>query len=91
MNNLDECRKNIDEIDTLIIELFEKRMDEIKKVIDYKIKNNLPILDSSREEMMLQKNLLKIKNTEYKPYYKDVLNGFLKSSKDFQKDILNNK
>ena len=91
MNNLDECRKNIDEIDTLIIELFEKRMDEIKKVIDYKIKNNLPILDSSREEMMLQKNLLKIKNTKYKPYYKDVLIGFLKSSKDFQKDILNNK
>lgn len=91
MNNLDECRKNIDEIDTLIIELFEKRMDEIKKIVDYKIKNNLPILDSSREEMMLQKNLLKIKNNEYKPYYKDVLNGFLKSSKDFQKDILNNK
>lgn len=85
---LEIYRDKIDEIDTKIIELYEARMEVVKNVIDYKIKNNIPIVDSSRESKMLNKNLSKIKNDEYKAYYKDVLEGFLKSSKSMQVDIL---
>ena len=88
---LEIYRNKIDEIDTKIIDLYEARMEVIKNVIDYKIKNNIPILDSSRESKMLNKNLSKIKNDEYKVYYKDVLEGFLKASKSMQADILKNK
>lgn len=88
---LEIYRNKIDEIDTKIIELYEARMEVVKNVIDYKIKNNIPIVDSSRESKMLDKNLSKIKNDEYKVYYKDVLEGFLKASKSMQADILKNK
>lgn len=91
MEILENCRDIIDQIDSEIIRLYEKRMDIVKEVIKYKIKNNIPILDSSREEKMLIKNLEKIKSEDYKKYYNSVLTGFLKASKDMQNDILKNK
>ncbi len=90
MTNLDEYRKEIDEIDTKIITLYEARMEVVKKVIAYKLENNIPVLDSSRETKMLDNNLTKLKNEEFKKYYKDVLDGFLKASKTMQSDILKN-
>ena len=91
MNQLEILRTKLDDIDLEIIKLYEERMKIVKKVINLKISNNLPILDSSRESKMLENNLKKINNEEFKKYYQDVLNGFLKASKDLQKDILNNK
>ena len=91
MKKLENCRVLIDNIDNLIIELYEKRMDVVKEVIKYKIENNIPITDSNRELSMLENNLKKIKNEEYKKYYKDVLEGYLKASKKMQEDIQNNK
>lgn len=89
MKSLEECRKEIDEIDSQIINLFEQRMEIVKSVTQYKIDNNVKVLDSSREAMMLAKNLSKIHNDEYKQYYPDVLNGFLSASKKMQSDIIN--
>ena len=66
MKDLSKARDEIDNIDTQIIKLFEQRMDIVKDVANYKIENNLPVLDSSRENMMLEKNLKKITNEEYK-------------------------
>lgn len=91
MTKLELCRNEIDLIDEEIIRLYEKRMEIVKEVINYKLDNNLEILDSSREEKMLNKNLSKISKEEYKKYYKDVLTGFLKASKEMQKDILDAK
>lgn len=91
MTKLELCRNEIDQIDEEIIKLYEKRMEIVKEVINYKIDNNIEILDSSREEKMLNKNLTKISKDEYKKYYKDVLSGFLKASKEMQKDILDAK
>lgn len=91
MNKLEECRNKIDEIDNEIIKLFEKRMDVVSEVIRYKMENNIPVLDNSREVIMLEKNLNKISNPEYKKYYESILKGFLKASKELQNDILNAK
>lgn len=91
MTKLESCRNEIDQIDEEIIKLYEKRMEIVKEVINYKLDNNIEILDSSREEKMLNKNLTKISKDEYKKYYKDVLTGFLKASKEMQKDILDAK
>lgn len=87
MKDLAESRKRIDEIDSKIIELYEERMEIVKDVIKYKIENNIDVLDSGRENLMLEKNLNKIKNLEYRKYYKEVLSGFLKASKKMQNDI----
>lgn len=88
MRDLSKARDEIDNIDTQIIKLFEQRMDIVKDVANYKIENNLPVLDSSRENMMLEKNLKKITNEEYKKYYSFVLKGFLEASKEMQKEII---
>ena len=91
MKTLEESRIEIDEIDNKIIELYEKRMQVVKDVVQYKIENNIPILDANRESSMLNKNLKKINNEEFKKYYEDVLKGYLKASKEMQQDILNSK
>lgn len=91
MSKLDEARIKIDEIDSKIVELYEARMDAVLEVIKYKIENNIPILDSSRELVILEKSLAKIKNPEYRKYYETVLKGYLTASKDMQKDIINKK
>ena len=88
MNDLEKCRVEIDEIDRKIIELFEKRMEVVKKVTKYKKDNNLPILDSSREAKMKEKNIQLLKNREFAKYYETVLDGYLKASKDMQKDLI---
>lgn len=88
MKDLIKAREEIDLIDTEIIRLFEKRMDIVKDVAIYKIANKLSVLDSSRENAMLEKNINKIKNEEYKKYYEKVLKGFLEASKDMQKELL---
>lgn len=91
MKDLSKARDEIDNIDTQIIKLFEQRMDIVKDIANYKIENNLPVLDSSRENMMLEKNLKKITNEEYKKYYFSVLKGFLEASKEMQKEIIAHK
>ena len=88
MTELEKCRVEIDEIDRKIIELYEKRMNIVKKVTQYKIEISLPVLDSSRESKMLEKNLNLINELEFKKYYPSVLNGFLKASKDMQSELI---
>ena len=88
MEKLEICRDLIDSIDNSIIELYEKRMDIIKEITKYKIEKGLPVLDQNREDSMLKKNIEKIKNEEYKKYYKDVLDGYLKASKKMQAEIM---
>ena len=88
MEKLEIYRDLIDSIDNQIIELYVKRMEIVKEITKLKIDNNLPVLDQNREKIMLEKNLEKIKDEEFKKYYKSVLEGFLKASKEMQKDII---
>ena len=50
MQNLTELRKSIDNIDNAIIAMLAERFKVTQKVGEYKAKNNLPAVDSSREE-----------------------------------------
>lgn len=89
MRKLDEVRVEIEEIDKEMIKLFERRMNCSKEVILYKLANNLPILDSSREELLIEKNS-KLVSEDLRKYYIDFLKGVMEVSKDYQKDIKDN-
>lgn len=65
MEGLDDYRKNIDELDKKITELFEKRMDIVLNVAEYKNKNGVPIFDRNRENEVIEKNLEYLKNKDY--------------------------
>ena len=88
MNNLDDIRHEIDSIDKELIGLFEKRMDLVKYVIEYKIKNNMNILDASREDFILEKNRNLLNNKEYSLYLDELFLEIMKISRDMQTSIL---
>ena len=49
MEDLQELRKQIDQIDQEMVRLFEARMDVCRQVAEYKIANGKKVLDRSRE------------------------------------------
>ena len=85
---LDAAREIINEIDKEMIDLFIKRMAAVQMVAEYKIEEGLPVLDSSRENIIWEKNLKLLNNKELEEYYKTFFNGVLASSKDFQLDLI---
>lgn len=88
MNKLEVARNIINECDKEMIELFEKRMKASKMVAQYKFENDLPVLDSSREEEIINKNINLLNDDNLKEFYLTFFNGVLKSSKDYQKKII---
>ena len=45
-NDLSEIRESINEVDQSLAQLFEKRMELVALVAEYKIENDIPILNS---------------------------------------------
>lgn len=85
---LDIAREIINECDKEMIALFIKRMAAAKLVAEYKKDNNLEILDLKREEALKEKNIAILNNKELEEYYLTFLDGMLKASKDYQKDLI---
>ena len=53
MDELKELRNEIDRIDKQLVPLLVERMEVAKKVAAYKVKNNIPVLNSEREQEVL--------------------------------------
>lgn len=52
---LEQERQNIDRIDREIVRLFEERTRTVEQVAQVKLTNNLPVLDASREQLVIEK------------------------------------
>lgn len=85
MAGLEDFRKEIDEIDKQLIALFEKRMDEVLKVAQYKKDNNLDIFQKGREEAVIGKALTNLKNKDYSDEVVKFLNATMEISRGLQK------
>lgn len=66
MTELNEYRFEIDRIDQELTRLIEQRFNLARKVADYKKTNGLPVLDTSREEIVIQRNQERLENSNYK-------------------------
>lgn len=55
MLNLEEIRKNIDEIDSQLLPLLMKRMECSKQVAEYKCRAGIPVLNAARENEILDR------------------------------------
>lgn len=84
MEKLIYARETISAIDQEIAALFEKRMNAVKLVSEYKIEHGLPIYDAAREEALIQKNTSLIKDEELRSYYVDFLRNTMRVSRNFQ-------
>lgn len=87
MTELEKYREEIDIIDKTIAENFEKRMQVVLKVAEYKQKNNLNTFDPQREQKMLDKNQSYIKDERLKKYYVELLKKQLEVSKNYQEEL----
>ena len=91
MGKLDEARIVIDEVDSEIAKLFERRMKAVEDVIAYKIENNLPVFDEKREQIVIEKNVARIQNEVYKPYFEEYLHASMEISKKYQRTFVEKK
>ena len=88
MSKLEELRAQIDEIDSQMIALFERRMDVTRQVGEYKKEHDLPVLDRQREEEVLAKKEAMLKNQYLKTEVKDFFGSIMAISRRQQRGLM---
>lgn len=88
MNELEQYRKEIDEIDRELLALFERRMDVAVRVANYKKENNLPIYDEERESKIIKKNRDNLKNKHYDLSARRFFLSVMELSRSLQETII---
>ena len=83
-NKLDIARQIINEVDAQMAELFVKRMCAAELVYEHKKEFGLPILDQTREDAVIEKNLALIEDDILKEYYVDYLKHLMSVSRAYQ-------
>lgn len=88
MNELENLRERIDTIDKELIALFEERMDIVSDIAKYKIKNNLPVLNQNREDVIVSKVRATVKNTDYSDSATTFIKKIMEISKKYQQKLI---
>ena len=91
MNELENLRERIDTIDKELIALFEERMNVVNDIAEYKIKNNLPILNQNREDIVISKVKDIVKNKECTDSAIDFIKDIMEISKKYQQKLISEK
>ena len=91
MNELENLRERIDTLDKELIALFEERMNVVNDIAEYKIKNNLPILNQNREDIVISKVKAIVKNNDYTDSAIDFIKDIMEISKKFQQKLISEK
>lgn len=81
--DLTQLRKEIDRIDSELVDIFCQRMDVAAKVADYKKEHNLPIAHPGREQEVLQK-VTAMGSTELSDYIRVLYSTIFELSRDYQ-------
>ncbi len=91
-NHLDELkslRNQIDNLDAEVLKLLIKRFEIIKKIGNYKKKHNLPVLQKSRTESIINKVKLETQKCGYpSEFFEKIYKSIIKSSCNVQNEIL---
>ena len=85
-NALSEARKAIDECDRAIAQLFEKRMEAVGAIAEYKRSRGLPVYDPERELQVIERNSALV-SPALRPYYTRFLESTMEVSRQFQHDL----
>jgi len=86
-SQIDRLRKELDEIDEKLFELFQKRMDLIDRIAEIKKTAQLKITDESRERFIIDRAL----SMSDKEYAEDIIlfmNSLIQISKKRQEKLI---
>ena len=85
--DINEARKQIDEIDAELSELFMKRMKASAEIAEYKKQNNLPVFDEKREQGIIKK-ICEKSSQENEKFLKEFYIKIFELSRSFQQEII---
>lgn len=88
--NLDTIRQEIDHVDQELVALLEKRMQLVNQVVAYKKATGKPILDTSREDAVLQKAVSRVEDKAFEQTIVNTFADIMKNSRDYQAKQLDN-
>ncbi|MCF0240901.1 MAG: chorismate mutase [Streptococcus gallolyticus] len=88
--NLDTIRQEIDHVDQELVALLEKRMQLVNQVVAYKKATEKPILDTSREDAVLQKAASRVEDKAFEQTIVNTFADIMKNSRDYQAKQLDN-
>lgn len=84
--NMDDYRKQIDEIDETIAKKLEERMRTVEGIAQFKKDNELPVLDAMREKEKIDK-ITDLVSDDMASYTRLLYNTIMEMSKDHQRKI----
>ncbi|MCI8285542.1 MAG: chorismate mutase [Firmicutes bacterium] len=85
--NLEDIRRQIDDVDSEMIQLFCRRMELVKGVAEYKIENGLPVLRPERENEILSR-VSRQAGDEFGGYAEDLFKCIMRVSREMQQKII---
>lgn len=88
MRSLEECRLALDEVDRDIVRLFEQRMMIARDVARYKVTRDLPVLDRSREEIVLASRVSMLEDGHFAPGVRALYECIMALSREEQERLL---
>lgn len=81
---LEEQRQQIDQIDRQMVALFEERMHTAEKIAEIKAANDLSVLDSGREELVIEKVSSYLKDPNLTESLRDFYTELMAISREHQ-------
>ena len=88
MTDLENARLVINDIDKEMARLFEKRMEAVRTVAEYKRLNGVRVTDAAREAEVIRRNAKLVEDEALRPYYVDFLQNTMEVSKAYQHRLL---
>ena len=88
MKDLKQCRAELDALDAQLVELFEKRMQIARDVALYKLRHNINILDTSRENQVLESRAAMLEDEALKKPLTDLFREIMRLSREEQSRCL---
>ncbi len=85
MQAIEKIRREIDDIDDQMMDLFMKRMELVHAVGIHKKQAAQPISDPKREKEVLDRLKARLSNVNLWPYYKRFVTHMFLLSKEYQK------
>lgn len=88
MGKHEELRNQIDQIDRQLVQLFEKRMEVSTEIAEYKLANSIPVLDTQREQSVINKNISYLNDRRLDSYISEFSKHLMELSRRRQKECL---
>ena len=87
MDLLQEARTIINEVDSQMASLFQRRMQAAEMVAQYKKERGMPILDAQREEAVIRNGSARV-DPCLREYYADFMRSTMAVSRRYQQQLL---